>query len=379
MSRGGSMRRLNGVNAFVVQENAPVKSTAVGHAKLDLETLTAEWRVAIRSAEDAVQAAARCGPGLHFPGGELLEWTRRLELERHEAARLLDAIAREEHVTLRRRLDAPWATNRSLGLAPDIAACVFDLEGVLTGSGRMHAAAWTEVFNHFLDRRAEMTGERFGPYRPFAAPDYFAYMHGKPRVEGVHAFLAGRGIRLPEGRPTDPAEAETVYGLANRKRAVLERLLEHEGVTAYDDSRLYLELAREAGLGAAVVTASTNGATILGKAGLTPLVGALVDGNTIGREQLRSSPAPDAFEAASNRLGLPPSRIAGFETTLAGVEACRAAGFGLVVAVERHRDPSLARGADVAVADLAEMLEPASTAQTERPSRSRSNSPVASA
>ena len=214
---------------------------------------------------------------------------------------------------------------------------MFDLEGVLAGSARIHTAAWAETLDEFLSRRVEKTGERFAPYRPFdPTVDYERHIHGKPRLEGVLAFLASRGIRLPEGSSSDPAGAETVWGLANLKNEALLRRLDQEGVAAFAGARLCLEGAREAGLHCAVVSASANTGTILERAGLGRLIDERVDGIGIQSEQLRGRPAPDTLLAACDGLGVQPQHAATFETTLAGVEAGRAADFGFVVAVDRR-------------------------------------------
>ncbi|MDP9260844.1 MAG: HAD family hydrolase, partial [Actinomycetota bacterium] len=175
------------------------------------------------------------------------------------------------------------------------------------------------------------------------------------------AFLAGRGIRLPEGHIDDLPDVETVHGLANRKSQALARRLDGEGVEAYADTRLYLEAAHEAGLRLAVVSASANTSSILEHAGLDSMITERVDGNAIRAEQLRSKPAPDTLLAACRRLGVPPSRAAVFETTRAGIAAARAGGFGFVVVVDRpDRVGSFDTGeADVVVVGLAALLDPA--------------------
>jgi beta-phosphoglucomutase family hydrolase len=249
-----------------------------------------------------------------------------------------------------------------LGLPEGVLACVFDLDGVLTASTELHAAAWAETFNELLARRVERTGERFAPFRPFnPATDYDAHIHGKPRLQGVHAFLASRGIRLPEGHDDDPASAETVHGLANRKNEALLSGLDRQGVEAFAGSRRYLEDAREAGVLCGVVSASANTEEILARAGLDALIQDRVDGNTIRAEKLQSKPAPDTLLAALRLLGVRPQQAAAFETTLDGISAAGAAGLGLVVAVDRAgggRERLRAAGADVVVTDLVDLLDP---------------------
>lgn len=249
-----------------------------------------------------------------------------------------------------------------LGLTDDVDACVFELEGVLTGAASIHAAAWAETFDDLLLSRAERSRDRLGPYAPFnPRTDYVTYIHGRPRVDGVRAFLASRGIRLPEGSPDDQPSAETVHGLAQRKNLALLRRLAAEGVQAHAGARHYLEALREAGVHAAVVSASANTSAILARAGLDRLVDVRVDGRTIADEHLRTWPAPDVLLAACEELHVAPRHAAAFETMADGVAAGHNAGFREVVAVERHGAPETMRrqGADLVVRDLDELLDPA--------------------
>ncbi|NYI04810.1 HAD family hydrolase [Allostreptomyces psammosilenae] len=243
-----------------------------------------------------------------------------------------------------------------IGLPDDITACLFDLDGVLTSTARLHREAWKETFDAFLRAR---DGDGF---RPFTDEDYARYVDGRPRADGVRSFLASRGVTLPEGRPDDPPDAPTVAGLAGRKNALLLRILERRGVEPYPGSVRYLEAARAAGLAVAVVTSSANGAAVLAAAGLDGLVQARIDGLVIAREGLRGKPAPDSFLAGADALGVEPKRAAVFEDARSGVAAGRAGGFGLVVGVDRTGRPDELRehGADVVVSDLAELLGGAS-------------------
>jgi HAD superfamily hydrolase (TIGR01509 family) len=329
---------------------------------VDLDALTTRWRRALDSAEDALRATSRIAHRLGFEPQELAGYGHELALERQDVGRLLEAAASERHLHLRRRLAAPRPTGRMLGLPGGVVACVFDLDGVLTGSAAVHAAAWEETFDELLSRRVERTGERFAPFRPFdVRTDYERHIAGRPRLDGVHAFLASRGIRLPKGRPDDPPGAETVYGLANRKREALVHRLDREGVTAFAGSLTYLEAAREAGLGCAVVSPSAHTQAFLEHAGLAGLVPVRVDAVTIQTGRLRPKPAPDTVAAACRLLGVEPAQAAAFETTAAGVEAGRAAGIGFVVGVDRANGAgeTSAQGADVVVGDLAALLDPA--------------------
>lgn len=244
-----------------------------------------------------------------------------------------------------------------LGLPAHVTACLFDLDGVLTQTARVHNAAWKATFDEFLQRHAAVSGE---PYRPFdPGPDYNRYVDGRPRADGVRAFLASRGVVLPEGAPGDPPEAETVNGVGNRKNVRLLQELRTHGVGVYPGSVDYLKAAAAAGLRRAVVTASANGAEVVAAAGIEPLLEARVDGLVARAQGLRGKPHPDTFLAGARLLGVAPAQAAVFEDALAGVAAGRAGGFGYVVGVDRvgQADELRAHGADVVVGDLAELLD----------------------
>ncbi|MFU8852241.1 HAD family hydrolase [Micromonospora sp. SL1-18] len=247
-----------------------------------------------------------------------------------------------------------------LGLPAHVTACLFDLDGVLTQTAKVHNAAWTETFNAFLAGRAAATGESFRPFDP--GPDYNRYVDGKPRADGVRSFLASRGISLPEGAPDDPPEADTINGVGNRKNVFLLRRLRTDGVEVYEGSVHYLEAVARAGLRRAVVSASANAKAVIEAAGLDRLLEARVDGVFAHERGLRGKPYPDGFLAGARLLGVAPEQAAVFEDALAGVDAGRAGGFGYVVGVDRvgQADDLRAHGADVVVTDLAELMtEPA--------------------
>jgi beta-phosphoglucomutase family hydrolase len=244
-----------------------------------------------------------------------------------------------------------------LGLPAGIRACLFDLDGVLTRTARLHAAAWKEVFDTFLHSRAEAAGEAFEPFDP--GMDYAEYVDGKLRYDGVRSFLSSRGIDLLEGDPSDPPDAATICGLGNRKNELVVALMRRRGVETYQASVRYVRAARGAGIRRAVVSASKNCHDILLAAGIDDLFEEVIDGNVAERKHLSGKPAADMFLAASKALGVPPSKAAVFEDALAGVEAGRAGGFGFVVGVNRSDQANalLEHGADVVVSDLMELLE----------------------
>jgi beta-phosphoglucomutase family hydrolase len=246
-----------------------------------------------------------------------------------------------------------------LGLPDGVRACLFDLDGVLTKTAEVHAAAWKEMFDAYLKERAARTGEEFVPFDPVA--DYDEYVDGKPRYEGVQSFLASRGLDLPRGEPSDPADAETVDGLGNRKNEIVLRLIRERGVEPYEGSVRYVRAARDAGLRRAVVSSSTNCREVLIAAGIEDLFEVRIDGIVAEREHLRGKPAPDTFLAGARALSAEPAEAAVFEDALAGVAAGRAGGFGFVVGVDRagQADALREHGADVVVSDLAELLSEA--------------------
>jgi beta-phosphoglucomutase family hydrolase len=247
--------------------------------------------------------------------------------------------------------------NVTLGLPTGIRACLFDLDGVLTKTAVVHAAAWKKVFDEFLRRWAERTGEPFVPFDPVA--DYDEYVDGKPRYDGVRSFLASRGIELPEGGPDDPPEADTIIAIGDRKNALVQEMIRRGGVQAYEGSVRYVQAVRAAGLRTAVVSASANCQDVLIAAGSDDLFAVRIDGIVAEREQLRGQPAPDTFLAAARALGIRPAAAAVFEDALAGVAAGRAGHFGFVVGVDRvgQADALRERGADIVVSDLAELRE----------------------
>ena len=317
---------------------------------VDLEALSSDWQRALDAAGRALGAAAES-----LPDSEVRE--RRV------------ALARETEVTAAALLDiarpgqpAPWLsrtpiTNRMLGLPAGVRACIFDVEGVLTDSSRLHAWAWGAVFDDFLSHLGETTGWHLIPFDRVA--DYHAYVEGRSRLDGVRAFLHSRGIRAREGQPDDPRDEESVHGLARRKGELVERRMHEQGVTPLLGARRYLEAARRAGVMRAVVYESSSTQPLLERAGLASLIDVLVDAAVIGAEGLHSRPAPDLLVAACRRLDVPPECSATFTSSPAGVVAGRRAGMVTIgVAGAGPGEELTAFGAEQVVPSLVTLLDP---------------------
>ena len=244
-----------------------------------------------------------------------------------------------------------------LGLPDGITACLFDLDGVLTQTAKVHDAAWKQTFDEYLRARSQKTGEEFKEFD--AVKDYDEYVDGLPRYDGVRNFLKSRGIELPQGDPDDPPDKETICGIGNRKNVLVLKLIKENGVEPYEGSVRYVKAVREAGLRRAVVSSSANCKDVLVAAGIDDLFEAVVDGNTVDEQHLKGKPAPDTFLAGAKALGVQPAQAAVFEDALAGVQAGHAGNFGFVVGVDRvgQADALKEHGADVVVKDLAELLD----------------------
>ncbi|WP_434620434.1 HAD family hydrolase [Arthrobacter sp. A5] len=274
----------------------------------------------------------------------------------------------------------------SVGLPDGVRACLFDLDGVLTKTALVHAAAWKEMFDGYLRASAARGGTAFVPFDPVV--DYDQYVDGKSRADGTRAFLAARGIVLPEGSPKDETEgqweeekgessaggsvdsaaaaressvggSETVESLGDRKNRIVLGLMKENGVEVYDGSLRYVHAVRSAGLRCAVVSSSANCQTVLAAAGIQSLFDERVDGITAQAQKLKGKPAPDMFLAAARALGMEPEQCAVFEDALAGVAAGRAGGFARVVGVDRAGQAQALgdSGADVVVSDPADLLD----------------------
>jgi beta-phosphoglucomutase family hydrolase len=243
------------------------------------------------------------------------------------------------------------------GLPAHVKACLFDLDGVLTQTAKVHAAAWREMFDDYLKARAARTGEKFVPFDPVA--DYDEYVDGLPREDGTRGFLKSRGIDLPEGGQDDPPDAETIHALSERKNTLVLKRIKEDGVETYPGSVRFLHAVRKAGLPTAVVSSSANCKDVIEVTGLDKLLDARVDGLTAQRDHLAGKPKPDTFLAAAKLLKVEPADAAVFEDALAGVASGKAGKFGFVVGVNRvgQADELRAHGADVVVDDLADLLE----------------------
>ncbi len=257
--------------------------------------------------------------------------------------------------------EAAWAAgsvpSTMLGLPPSVTGCLFDLDGVLTRTAAVHASAWKTMFDEFLRDWSARTGQPFVPFD--AVVDYDRFVDGRRREDGARAFLASRGITVPEGGDSDPAGSATLRGLARRKNDLVLHLLATHGVEVYEGSVRYVRAAREHGLRRAVVSSSANTAQVLDAAGIADLFEARIDGLVAEERHLAGKPAPDMFLAGADAVGLAPAGAAVFEDALAGVQAGRDGGFGLVVGVDRvGQSAELYRhGAHIVVSDLSELLD----------------------
>jgi beta-phosphoglucomutase family hydrolase len=229
-------------------------------------------------------------------------------------------------------------------------AVLFDLDGVLTPTADVHMRVWHQMFSsYFAEHRIEPQ---------YTDADYFAYVDGKPRYDGVRAELASRGVELPDGDPSDQPGTETVCGLGNTKNVLFDRMLTHEGVVAFPGTVELLDALADQGVALAVVSSSRNARAVLAAAKLADRFAVVVDGETAFAARLAGKPSPETFEHAAEVLGVPVGRAVVIEDAISGVAAGRAGAFGLVVGVDRGagEQPLLEAGADVVVRDLAELM-----------------------
>ena len=243
-----------------------------------------------------------------------------------------------------------------LGLPEAITACLFDMDGVITQTAKVHDAAWKEMFDAFLRDWSASHDQPFVPFDPVA--DYEQYVDGKPRLEGTASFLESRGIELPMGEESDPPGTPTIWGLGNKKNDLIQQVIERDGVQAYEGSVRYVNAAREAGLRTAIVSSSANTEAVLKAAGVDGLFEVRVDHQVAEADHLRGKPAPDTFLEAARLLGVEAANATVYEDALAGVAAGRAGKFGFVIGVDRVGQATElhAHGADVVVKDLADLL-----------------------
>jgi beta-phosphoglucomutase family hydrolase len=232
----------------------------------------------------------------------------------------------------------------------DYDAALFDLDGVVTPTAEVHMRAWDVMFNEFL---ADHDGQR-----PYTEADYFAYVDGKPRYDGVASFLESRGLTLPHGDPGDDPSTASVCGLGNRKNDTFRRVLHDEGVAPYPGSLRLLDALRDSGMPMAIVSSSRNAPEVLDVAGVAPYFSVVMDGRVASARGLAGKPAPDTFLAAAADLEAAAGRSVVLEDALSGVAAGRAGDFGLVVGVDRGvgAEALTGAGADVVVTDLESLL-----------------------
>lgn len=225
----------------------------------------------------------------------------------------------------------------SVGLDKGLRACLFDLDGVLTRTATVHAAAWKEMFDGYLRKSAMRTGTPFVAFD--AGADYASYVDGKSRADGTRSFLASRGVTVPEGSPGDRSGIGTVQGLGNAKNEIVLKRMREDGVEVFEGSVRFVR-------------------AVLAAANIEGLFDRRIDGLTARAENLKGKPAPDMFLAAARALGMTPGECAVFEDALAGVEAGHAGGFGQVIGVDRvgQAQALLENGADIVVSDVAEIL-----------------------
>jgi beta-phosphoglucomutase family hydrolase len=253
------------------------------------------------------------------------------------------------------RQSNPFTPGPGAGSARHFDAAIFDMDGVITKTAAVHSTAWKRMFDEYLSARAASLHERF--YEFTHAQDYLPYVDGRPRYNGVEAFLTSRGINLPFGSPDDLPGTETICGLGNRKNALFNQIIEQEGVGLYDSTIALIREMLQRGIKVGLATSSKNSAVILQKTGTASLFATVVDGIESARLGLRGKPEPDIFTRAAANLGVPNARAIVIEDAVTGVQAGAAGGFALVIGVAReNNEPALREhGAGLVVRDLAEV------------------------
>ena len=235
-------------------------------------------------------------------------------------------------------------------------AVLFDLDGVLTATAKVHAVCWKRLFDAFLKKRAADMNDTFQPFD--IESDYKLYVDGKLRYEGVQSFLSSRDIQLPYGNPGETPSYDTVCGLGNMKDELFHEVIESEGVEVYQGSVNLVHELRKAGIRTGVVSASKNCSPVLKAAGIIDLFEVIVDGEVAAQFQLAGKPAPDTYLRGAEEFGVDPGRAVVVEDAISGVQAGRKGGFGLVIGVDRKDNAGELRdnGADIVVKDLGELL-----------------------
>lgn len=238
-------------------------------------------------------------------------------------------------------------------------AVLFDLDGVLTPTAVVHMHAWQRMFDELF--------AQWDIEPPYTDDDYYAYVDGKKRYDGVASLLRSRDVEVRWGDPADPPEADTICGIGNRKNAYFERVLAGEGIAAYPGSIALLDELAAAGTPVAVVSSSKNAEQVLRRAGIRDRFAVVMDGVIAERHHLASKPAPDVFVEAARMLGVDPARCAAVEDALSGVQSAVAGGFALVVGVDRGvgSQELLGAGAHIVVQDLAELVRDRSEEHSE--------------
>ncbi len=232
-------------------------------------------------------------------------------------------------------------------------AWLFDLDGVITDTASLHGKAWKSMFDQFLKMLSKDEGL---PFQEFTDRDYHTYVDGKPRYDGVDAFLRSRGVELPWGDPLDEQEALTVCGLGNRKNMLFNDMLGSEGATLFESSASLINALKSRGKRVAIVTSSKNCDTVLKSVGMDKVFEVQVDGNIAAERQIPGKPNPDTYLEAARMLGVPAAKAVVIEDAVSGVQAGRAGKFGLVLGIDRHGGSGLENnGADVVVSDLSEV------------------------
>jgi beta-phosphoglucomutase family hydrolase len=233
-------------------------------------------------------------------------------------------------------------------------AAVFDLDGVVTFTARVHAAAWSNLFDTYL-AETRIPG---ADHRPFSQEDYHRYVDGRPRYDGVNTFLHSRGISLPYGMPSDSPDKQTVCGLGNRKEELFLEKLQEMGLAVDNSAVALIRTLREHGVQVGVASSSKNTSLVLEHAHLSDLFQAQVDGIVSERLHLKGKPQPDIFLTCLHQLGISdPVRAMVTEDAVAGVQAARAGGFGFVLGVDRGRNEAALHeaGADVVISSFASL------------------------